>query len=691
MSAFLFIIGLLLFALGSFGLYFGLYAAKNRAGEIAEGVRVFLSKFLSSPKTVLVIAGAALAAAGIALVVWGLIRSRREKKPRRSFDIHVLSVLAMLVAMTVMLDRFPGLSIKTAGWNIGFAFAPPMLAAMLYGPVEAAIVYGLSDLIGATLFPFGTYHPGFTVVAALMGFIMGLFLNKRPFAFAKGKFEWKKLRFFPNMLIPVLVNALALGLVVNTYWVSQLYGSKTYWGWFMYRLAEYAILVPVQLILIPVLLKLCDTLKKAGLAKQPKRDGSAIGRISRNVSILGLERITELLSLMGDPQEKLRVVHVAGTNGKGSFTAMLTSVLIAAGYTVGSFTSPAVEGPCDSFRINGRRITEEELEKSVAAVAPFAEKMKEKPTEFEVMTAAAYSLFEREGCDIAVVECGLGGDTDSTNVIKSPLLSVITNVQLDHTDRLGKTLAEIASHKAGIIKQRRPVVWGGGEGEAFGVISHKALEMNAPLTVSDPERLTVKRVDLNGCDIEFDGEKLHLSLLGDHQPKNALNVLTAVEALRREGLSIPEAAVKTGLKRAEWPARFEVLSWDPYVIFDGSHNPDGVALAASSIKKLFPKKKAVLLMGVMADKDYEKYPALLSDRVEKVFTVTPDNPRALDAGRLAACFANAGIKAKACPSMKDAVRSAYSYADSRGIPLIAMGTLYMYNDFKKALNGASKQ
>ena len=690
MSAFLFIIGLLLFGLGSFGLYSGLYAGKNRAGEFAEGVRVFLSKLISSPKTALVIAGAALAAAGITLVGWGFIRSKRENKPRRGVDIHVLSVLAMLVAMTVMLDRFPGLSIKTAGWNIGFAFAPPMLAAMLYGPIEAAIVYGLSDLIGATLFPFGTYHPGFTVVAALMGFIMGVFLNKRPFAFAKGKFEWKKLRFFPNMLIPVLVNALALGLVVNTYWVSQLYGSKTYWGWFMYRLLEYAILVPVQLILIPVLLKLCGTLKKAGLAKPGSRGAEAIGRISRNVSILGLERITELLSLMGDPQDKLKVVHVAGTNGKGSFTAMLTSVLRAAGYKVGSFTSPAVEGPCDSYRINCMRITDDELDKAVSAVAPFAEKMKEKPTEFEVMTAAAYSLFEREGCDIAVVECGLGGTGDSTNVIKSPLLSVITNVELDHTDRLGKTLAEIASHKAGIIKKGRPVVWGGGEGEAFGVISRKALEMNAPLTVSDPERLAVKHLDLNGCDIEFDGEKLHLSLLGLHQPKNALNVLTAVEALRREGISIPDDAVKAGLDHAEWPARFEILSRDPYVIFDGSHNPDGVALAAGSIEMLFPDKKAALLMGVMADKDYKKYPALLERAAEKVFTVTPDNPRALDAEKLAECFKAAGMQADACVSVPDAVKSAYSYAAANNIPLIAMGTLYMYNGFKEALKSVSE-
>ena len=182
--------------------------------------------------------------------------------------LRVMIIIAMLTAMTIALERVPGLSIKTPGWKICFAFIAPMTAAMLLGPVEAAIVYGLADLIGALLIPFGPYHPGFTAIAALMGFVMGVFMNKRPFAVFKSDLEWKKIGFFKNLLPPVLINCLVLGLVVNTVWVAQLYGSKTYGGWFVYRLWEYLILVPVQLILAPIMLKLCGLLNKTGIMKR---------------------------------------------------------------------------------------------------------------------------------------------------------------------------------------------------------------------------------------------------------------------------------------------------------------------------------------------------------------------------------------------------------------------------------------
>lgn len=614
----------------------------------------------------------------------------KSKKSRAEgiFSLRSMIIMAMLIAMTVMLDRVPGLSIKTPGWKIGFSFVPPMIAAMLLGPVQSAIVYGLSDLIGALLFPFGPYHPGFTVVAALMGFIMGVFLNKRPFAFAGSDREWKKIRFFPNMVVPVVVNCLLLGLVVNTFWVSQLYGSKTYAGWFVYRLLEYAILVPVQLVLIPVLLRLCELLKKAGVVGF-SRTGAArerLSSISRNESILGLSRITELLSLLGDPQEKVPAVHVSGTNGKGSFTAMLASVLKAAGNKVGAFTSPAITGVTDGIRVNGERIGEEELDSLLAEIAPFAGRMAEKPTEFEVMTAAAYLYFAREGCDISVIECGLGGAGDSTNVLKSPLLSVITNVELDHTDRLGKTLSAIAEHKAGVIKEGRPVLYGGDPGEALEVIERRAEEMGSRLFITDRTRLTAAPSTLSGTDIEFAGfPPMHLSLLGEYQPANAASVLTAVEILRGEGVGIPDSAAAYGLSHTSWPARFELISQEPCVIFDGSHNPDGVKLAASSIEHIFEGKKAVILMGVMADKEYAKYPAMLKNCAGKVFAVKPANPRSLRAEALAACFAGAGVPAEAFADFEEGVRAAYAEAREKQAPLVAMGTLYMYKEFTEAL------
>ena len=684
MSALLLIVGFILFLSGAFGLY----AGTSEEGELAVRVREALSGVFPEPKTFLIIFGAAAAVVGFVLVLRAVVRARREQRSRAGMSLRVMTVLAMLIAMTVMLDRFPGLSIKTPGWKIGFAFIPPMLAAMLYGPLEGALVYGLSDLIGALLFPFGPYHPGFTIAAALMGFVMGIFLNKKPFAFAKGGFEWKKIRFFPNMLLPVLINALLLGLVVNTYWVSQLYGSKTYWGWFVYRLVEYAILVPVQLVLIPVLLKLCETLKKQGLANKDRRSSASSARlseISRSASILGLSRITELLKLMNDPQDKLPIVHVAGTNGKGSFCAMLCSILREAGYRVGSFTSPALSGPASSIRIDGEEIEPELLEETLGSIAPLAEQLAEKPTEFEVLTAAAFELFVRKGVRIAVVECGLGGDGDSTNVIASPLLSVITNIQLDHTDRLGSTLAEIASHKAGIIKPGRPVLWGGSDPEADAVIERRAKEIGAPIYRTDHSRLTVLSRSLDHTRISFrDVGEFDLALIGAYQPENAANVLTAVDILRGFDVNISDEAVRLGLENVRWPARFEVVSREPLVIFDGAHNPDGVRLASDTMSALFDKK-AALLMGVMADKDYAKYPGLLGENAEIVFCIRPRNPRSLEPQKLAETFAAAGINAIGFDDFADGVRTALAYAAEKHIPLVAMGTLYMYDEFKKAI------
>lgn len=611
--------------------------------------------------------------------------SSAKKKSSGLYNVRVLAILAMLVAMEIVLNRF--LSINTAGWKIGFAFIPPIVAAILFGPIESAIVYALSDFIGAMLFPIGPYHPGFTIVAAVMGIIAGLFLNKRPLSFLKINAQWKKIRFFPNVVVPVIINCVLLGLLVNTIWVAQLYGSKTYYGWFLYRLPEYAVMVPVQLAIIPVLLKLCELLVRIGVVKGTAADaGEHLKEISRNESILGLERVTELLSLMGDPQESVPVVHVAGTNGKGSFTAQLASVLRAAGYKVGSFTSPAILGVNDSYRINGVTVSNDTLDGLLARIEPLAAGMAERPTEFEVMTAAAYSLFAQERCDIAIVECGLGGSGDSTNVLKSPLLSVITNVQFDHTDRLGRTLAQIAAHKAGIIKQGRPVLWGGGHNEAEAVIEKAAEEHGSKLIRTDHSRLTVRSMDLEGTSISFRGMgDFRLSLVGSYQPENAANVLTAVEALREEGLSISDYAIGVGLSNTKWRARFEVISRDPVVIFDGSHNPDGIKLAAQSIADCVKGGRAVLLIGVMADKDYAKYPSMLRLAAEKVFTVKPANPRALAAEELAEVFRREGIPAEAGETFEAGVKAAFEYAKMHGLPLIGLGTLYMYNDFINAL------
>ena len=403
-------------------------------------------------------------------------------------------------------------------------------------------------------------------------------------------------------------------------------------------------------------------------------------------SRLGLERITELCHLLGDPQNETKIIHVAGTNGKGSFSAMLCRILRSAGYTVGSFSSPALTGVTDSFRINCREISENVFTWVMNDVIPACEAMQDKPTEFEVLTAAAYELFRRVDCNIAVIECGMGGDTDSTNVVSSPLLSVITNIAIDHTAFLGSTVREIAAHKAGIIKEGRPVLYGGTDLEAFEVINERACALNAPLSVTEHMRITKASVSICGTELEFDEfGKVSTPLTGTYQMYNIANVLTAVELLRHEGLKISDDAVRDGLADTKWHGRFEHMHSSPDVIFDGAHNPDGIRQAAESIRHCFGGGKVALLIGVMADKDYGLYPEMLGQYISRVFTVKPDNPRALGSKELAEVFTDAGFSAQSFGDLADGVKAAFEYAKENKVPLVALGSLYMYKEFSDAL------
>ena len=401
-------------------------------------------------------------------------------------------------------------------------------------------------------------------------------------------------------------------------------------------------------------------------------------------SVLGLERIKELLRLLGEPQEKLKIVHISGTNGKGSFAAMLSSVLRCSGYKTGSFCSPAMTGVTDSYRINGADISKERFAELIATIKPIAESMAEKPTEFEVIAAAAYLLFVEEGCDIAVVECGMGGDGDATNLMSAPLLSVITNVALDHCGFLGNTIAEIAGHKAGIIKRGCPVYFGGSDSDALAVISKHAEQLGAPLALYDDSPLSDIKYSLDGISFNWNGERFSVPLCGTYQRDNIVNIMCCVDILRNSGLTISTDSLRRGLAETVWQGRFEVMRRDPYVVFDGAHNPDGIARAAESIEMYFPDK-VVLLMGVMADKDYKLYTDMLGRFIDKVFTVTPDNPRALDSAALADIFSEKGIPAESFEKLPDGVSAAYSYAKEKSLPMMALGSLYMYREFKEAM------
>lgn len=400
------------------------------------------------------------------------------------------------------------------------------------------------------------------------------------------------------------------------------------------------------------------------------------------VSKLGLERIIELCERLGNPQNKTKTIHVAGTNGKGSFCAMISAVLHDAGYKVGGFSSPSLTEVTDSFRIDGEEISREDFAEIMTDIIPHCEAMDDKPTEFEVLTALAFELFARKSCDIAVIECGMGGDTDATNVISSPLLSVITNIAIDHAGFLGNTVQKIAFHKAGIIKSSRPVLYGGNNDKARTIISDTAEKNHSPIRITNHGSMRNVKSDLYGVSADFQRLHIETHMTGTYQAYNIANVLTAVEMLRNEGLNIPENAVKSGLLSARLHGRFELISENPVIIFDGSHNPDGIKQAANSIKKYFDKK-IVLLTGVMADKDYELYPKMLGKYIDRVYTVKPDNPRALDADTLLLSFSEYGIHGTAYDDLDKGISCTIDYAVKNNIPLIALGSLYMYKDFIK--------
>lgn len=395
----------------------------------------------------------------------------------------------------------------------------------------------------------------------------------------------------------------------------------------------------------------------------------------------GLERIRVLCKKLGNPQKKLKFVHVAGTNGKGSVSAMLSAILSDAGYKVGLYTSPYIKTFNERMAINGSPISDAELVELTEAVRPIADAMEDKPTEFELITALAFEYFARNACDLVVLECGLGGRLDSTNVIDSPALSIITGVALDHTAILGSTVEKIAKEKAGIIKPGCPVLFGNNshEHEALGVIRRVSSQKGAPLVVTNESLLKNIRYSVNGTSFDFDGEKdYNLQLLGVYQPYNAATVLTAVRSLRYSGYDIPEAAVRSGLARVYWPARFERLSEDPIVIYDGGHNPQGIAAAKQSIKAYFGEKRVLLLSGLMGDKDYTLMVNELAPIADKVYTVTPDNPRSLPAEELATVYRSVGADATAFASVREAVEAAMQDAKEMKKPLFILGSLYLY-------------
>lgn len=398
---------------------------------------------------------------------------------------------------------------------------------------------------------------------------------------------------------------------------------------------------------------------------------------------LGLERIEELLARLGNPQDSLRFVHVAGTNGKGSTCSFISSILQESGYKVGLFTSPYIEHFEERIRVNGENIPEHRLREVTLKVKDAAEAMESHPTEFELMTAVAFAYFAEEKCDIVVAEVGLGGRLDSTNVIKTVEVCVFAPISYDHCALLGSTLYEIAGEKAGILKQGVPAVSAPQEPEAMRRLDEEARRCETSICYVDDSSITGETSDFAYGEFEH----LAVQLQGSFQRINAAVALEACKVLARKGWNISADSMRKGLKNASWAGRFEFLRRNPDAIIDGAHNIHAVRALSSELSSRYEKGSVVFCLGVMADKDYAEMLKLLVPLAKAFVCYRPNNPRALSESDLADAVQLAAgsypVEVVAAPSAHSAVERT-SELSGNAAPICFCGSLYGIAAIKKA-------
>lgn len=406
---------------------------------------------------------------------------------------------------------------------------------------------------------------------------------------------------------------------------------------------------------------------------------------------LGLERIERLCELLGNPEKSLKVVHVAGTNGKGSTATFVANVLGAQGYRVGIYTSPYIERFTERIKINDMEIKEAEVVELVENMLPLIEQLVaegyENPTEFEIITAAAFKYFYDKSVDYVVLEVGLGGRFDATNVV-TPMVSVITTISYDHMHILGNTLAEIAGEKAGIIKPGIPVVVYPQEAEAMEILEKKAGICASKLYLVESLEYEVLSDTENGIVFNVYSKRVYrelkIKLLGKYQVLNALTALRAIEVLEESGVTIAVSAIYKGFETASWPGRFEIISREPYIVLDGGHNVQGINSITDAIKKYFENRVVHIVCGMLKDKNYNEMLSKLLSISNDFITVAPDNPRALSSLELAEAISELGGKAAPVDSIRAAVVRGLEATKEHDV-LLFCGSLYMIGEARTIL------
>lgn len=414
----------------------------------------------------------------------------------------------------------------------------------------------------------------------------------------------------------------------------------------------------------------------------------------------GLERTERLLELLGNPHNSLKLIHIAGTNGKGSTSAILGSILIEHGYKVGFFNSPHLEEVEETIRINDENIKEEDFIDLINEIKPFVNQVVEEgfnhPTEFEVLTCIMFLYLYRQNVDFGVIEVGLGGRLDSTNVL-TPILSVITSISLDHTNILGDTIEEITREKSGIIKKLIPIVTCIQKDGAMKVITEKAIKMNSNLIIVNPNNYNFLKIDKNNTIsqknlVNYKGkdELLNLSLLGKHQ---IINLSLAIEAVKElENLNYIDLdinKIKLAVQKVKWKGRLEILSKNPYIVIDGAHNVAGIQFLKRNIEEYFAYKNLYLIIGILADKEVEKIVEIISPLAKEVYTVTSNSIRAKSSEDLKVIVKNYNKNCLSFEDYEEAARVAIEKAGKEDL-ILAAGSLYMIGQMRDIFNRINK-
>lgn len=395
---------------------------------------------------------------------------------------------------------------------------------------------------------------------------------------------------------------------------------------------------------------------------------------------MGLERLQDLLERLGNPERRLRFIHIAGTNGKGSILSYISTVLTRAGYRTGRYISPTISSYRERFQINGVYISREDFVRLAEKIRAASEAMeasgRRRPSPFELETALAFLYFQERNCDAVVLECGMGGRDDATNVIPAPELCVFASISLDHMQFLGNTLREIAGVKAGILKAGTgAAVSCGQDPEAMEVLEKACGRLDIPLIKAGTGEAEVLRDTLEGQTFFYRGNTLEISLAGGCQKENAVTAWEALKALQRAGWKISEEDIREGLKETVWNGRFSRLHSHPLFYVDGAHNPDAAGKLRDSVNRYFAGRRLIFINGVLKDKDYRGVAAATADLADRIYTIqTPDNDRALPAEELAAVLKEYNPHVTACGSIGEAVEKAEQSAGEEDV-ILAFGSL----------------